>query len=115
MRAANQQKNIRRRSNSQEGTLIMPRILLVEDNPDNRDMLSRRLERKGTAENIRTPAVAAFGLDEVVAPALLQLRLLAPNLLAHGREPATMIPDAISSPCGISGLQTNLAGAPALK
>lgn len=25
----------------------MPRILLVEDNPDNRDMLSRRLERKG--------------------------------------------------------------------
>ncbi|RYG37131.1 response regulator [bacterium] len=25
----------------------MPKILLVEDNPDNRDMLSRRLERKG--------------------------------------------------------------------
>ena len=25
----------------------MPKILLVEDNPDNRDMLSRRLARKG--------------------------------------------------------------------
>ncbi len=27
----------------------MPRILIVEDNEDNRDMLSRRLERKGYA------------------------------------------------------------------
>jgi CheY-like chemotaxis protein len=32
-----------------EGKLIMPKILLVEDNEMNRDMLSRRLERKGYA------------------------------------------------------------------
>lgn len=47
MEAAHQQKKVSRRTDQPEGTTIMPRILLVEDNPENRDMLSRRLERRG--------------------------------------------------------------------
>lgn len=41
----------------------MPRVLIVEDNPANRDMLSRRLARRGyavaVAENGRTGVAAA--------------------------------------------------------
>jgi two-component system cell cycle response regulator DivK len=49
----------------------MPMILLVEDNELNRDMLTRRLQRKGFA------VVAAVDGEEAVAKALSEM----PNLI----------------------------------
>ncbi len=56
----------------------MPRILLVEDNELNRDMLSRRLERKGY--EIEQASDGRQGVDK--AP----LRQLRPD--PDGHEPA---------------------------
>ncbi|MFG0251442.1 MAG: response regulator, partial [Phycisphaerales bacterium JB038] len=41
----------------------MPRILIVEDNEDNRDMLSRRLVRKGYT--VSTACDGAAGVEAV--------------------------------------------------
>jgi CheY-like chemotaxis protein len=58
----------------------MVRILLIEDNELNRDMLSRRLERRG--HEVLTAATAFEGLElaESSAPALVLMDLSLPGM-----------------------------------
>lgn len=56
----------------------MPRIVLVEDNEDNRDMLSRRLTRKGYEVLIAVNGQEAVELVEKEMPALVLMDISLP-------------------------------------
>jgi len=56
----------------------MPRILLVEDNEMNRDMLSRRLERHGYEVVVAVDGGQAVDLAEAVRPDLILMDMSLP-------------------------------------
>jgi CheY-like chemotaxis protein len=56
----------------------MTRILLVEDNPENRDMLSRRLIRRGYEVEFAEDGVEAVQKAKDAAPALILMDLSLP-------------------------------------
>ncbi len=58
----------------------MPKILLVEDNEMNRDMLSRRLERKGYAVVIATDGESGVSMAHSEAPDLILMDMSLPVL-----------------------------------
>jgi CheY-like chemotaxis protein len=58
----------------------MPKILLVEDNEMNRDMLSRRLERKGYTVALAVDGVAGIEQAKAVAPDLILMDMSLPLL-----------------------------------
>src|SRR5664279_2137090 len=58
----------------------MARILLVEDNEMNRDMLSRRLERKGYEVICALDGEQAVAMAESEAPALILMDMSLPVL-----------------------------------
>ena len=58
----------------------MPKILLVEDNELNRDMLSRRLERKGYQVVIATDGYQGLDMAETEAPDLILLDMSLPEM-----------------------------------
>jgi CheY-like chemotaxis protein len=58
----------------------MPKILLVEDNEMNRDMLSRRLERKGLEVLIAVDGVEGIGLARSELPDLILMDMSLPIL-----------------------------------
>ena len=58
----------------------MTKLLLVEDNEMNRDMLSRRLERKGYAVAIAVNGQQAVDMAAADAPALILMDMSLPVL-----------------------------------
>ena len=58
----------------------MPKILLVEDNEMNRDMLSRRLERKGYQVVMATDGAQAVAMAESEVPDLILMDMSLPVL-----------------------------------
>lgn len=58
----------------------MPKILLVEDNEMNRDMLSRRLERKGYAVIIAVDGAEGLAKARADAPDLILMDMSLPVL-----------------------------------
>lgn len=56
----------------------MPRILLVEDNEMNRDMLSRRLERRGYEVLIAVDGQVGMKMAETEAPDLILMDMSLP-------------------------------------
>jgi two-component system cell cycle response regulator DivK len=58
----------------------MPRILLVEDNEMNRDMLSRRLERKGFEVVLATDGLGGVEMAASHAPDLVLMDMSLPVL-----------------------------------
>jgi CheY-like chemotaxis protein len=58
----------------------MTKILLVEDNEMNRDMLSRRLERKGYQVVMATDGAQAVAMAESEAPSLILMDMSLPVL-----------------------------------
>ena len=58
----------------------MPRILLVEDNEMNRDMLSRRLERKGYKVVLALDGQQALALAQSESPTLILMDMSLPLL-----------------------------------
>jgi len=56
----------------------MAKILLVEDNEMNRDMLSRRLERKGYQVVMATDGAQAVEMAQTEAPALILMDMSLP-------------------------------------
>jgi len=58
----------------------MPKILLVEDNEGNRDMLSRRLKKKGYDVVIATDGQQGVTLAKAEAPALILMDMGLPVL-----------------------------------
>ena len=56
----------------------MPKILLVEDNEMNRDMLSRRLQRKGYDVVIATDGQQAVAMATSESPALILMDMSLP-------------------------------------
>ncbi len=56
----------------------MPKILLVEDNEMNRDMLSRRLERKGYQVVMATDGEQAVAMSVSESPALILMDMSLP-------------------------------------
>ena len=56
----------------------MPRVLIVEDNEMNRDMLSRRLERKGYQVEIAVDGQAGIDMATALAPDLILMDLSLP-------------------------------------
>jgi two-component system cell cycle response regulator DivK len=58
----------------------MTKLLLVEDNEMNRDMLSRRLERKGYAVTIAINGQQAVDMAAADAPALILMDMSLPVL-----------------------------------
>src|SRR3954447_22175417 len=62
----------------------MAKILLVEDNELNRDMLSRRLERKGYAIAVAVDGREAFAAVQSERPDLILMDLRLPDI--DGRE-----------------------------
>jgi CheY-like chemotaxis protein len=58
----------------------MPRILLVEDNEMNRDMLSRRLVRKGYEVSIAVDGLQAVALAAESKPDLVLMDLSLPEI-----------------------------------
>lgn len=56
----------------------MARILLVEDNPDNRDMLARRLRRKGHEVSVAVDGVEALSTARAEKPELVLMDLSLP-------------------------------------
>jgi CheY-like chemotaxis protein len=58
----------------------MAKILLVEDNEMNRDMLSRRLERKGYAVVCAVDGVQAVTMAQSEQPALILMDMSLPGL-----------------------------------
>ena len=56
----------------------MTRILLVEDNPENRDMLSRRLIRRGYEVEFAEDGAEAVRKAREIAPALILMDLSLP-------------------------------------
>ena len=71
------------------GTSNMAKILLVEDNEMNRDMLSRRLQRKGFAVAIAEDGRAGVAMAASEAPDLILLDMSLP--LVDGWEAARQI------------------------
>lgn len=62
------------------GRTPMPKILLVEDNEMNRDMLSRRLERKGYTVVLATDGQAGVEMTETENPAIVLMDMSLPVL-----------------------------------
>ena len=60
--------------------MVMTKLLLVEDNEMNRDMLSRRLERKGYAVAIAVNGQEAIDMAAADAPALILMDMSLPVL-----------------------------------
>ena len=58
----------------------MPKILLVEDNEMNRDMLSRRLERKGYEVVLAVDGAAGVAMVQLSAPDLVLMDMSLPVL-----------------------------------
>jgi CheY-like chemotaxis protein len=58
----------------------MPRILLVEDNELNRDMLSRRLERRGYQVRVAVDGAQGVALAQTDAPDLILMDISLPVL-----------------------------------
>jgi two-component system, cell cycle response regulator DivK len=58
----------------------MPKILLVEDNEMNRDMLSRRLRRRGYDVAIAVDGVTGVRMAQSEAPALILMDMSLPDL-----------------------------------
>ncbi len=58
----------------------MPRILLVEDNEMNRDMLSRRLQRKGFEVLIAVDGEQGLTLASTTAPDLVLMDMSLPKM-----------------------------------
>jgi two-component system, cell cycle response regulator DivK len=58
----------------------MPKILLVEDNEMNRDMLSRRLERRGYEVVLAVDGEQGVSLAETAAPTLILMDMSLPGL-----------------------------------
>ena len=58
----------------------MPRILIVEDNEMNRDMLSRRLERKGYSVTMATDGGAGVEMASAETPDLILMDMSLPVL-----------------------------------
>ena len=56
----------------------MPRILLVEDNELNRDMLSRRLQKKGYEISIAVDGRQGVDMAQTEAPALILMDMSLP-------------------------------------
>jgi two-component system cell cycle response regulator DivK len=71
------------------GASTMAKILLVEDNEMNRDMLSRRLQRKGFAVVIAEDGKSGVAMAESEAPDLILLDMSLP--LVDGWEAARQI------------------------
>jgi two-component system cell cycle response regulator DivK len=59
-------------------TSVMPKILLVEDNEMNRDMLSRRLQRKGYEVVMATDGQQAVTMASSESPALILMDMSLP-------------------------------------
>jgi CheY-like chemotaxis protein len=58
----------------------MPKILLVEDNEMNRDMLSRRLQRRGYEMLIAVDGESGLALTRSDAPALVLMDMSLPGI-----------------------------------
>src|ERR1700759_2363170 len=58
----------------------MPKILLVEDNEMNRDMLSRRLRRKGYVVAMALDGQSALEMSQTEAPSLILMDVGLPVL-----------------------------------
>jgi two-component system, cell cycle response regulator DivK len=58
----------------------MPKILLIEDNEMNRDMLSRRLERRGYAIVIAENAEQGLSLAQMESPDLILMDITLPEM-----------------------------------
>ncbi len=58
----------------------MPKILLVEDNEMNRDMLSRRLQRRGYEVVMATDGEQAITMAQAESPALILMDMSLPTL-----------------------------------
>jgi CheY-like chemotaxis protein len=58
----------------------MPKILLVEDNEMNRDMLSRRLQRKGYVVAMALDGQSALEMSQTEAPSLILMDVGLPVL-----------------------------------
>src|ERR1041384_6363193 len=58
----------------------MPKILLVEDNEMNRDMLSRRLERRGFEVITAVDGEQGLAMAESTAPALILMDMSLPGI-----------------------------------
>lgn len=56
----------------------MPRILLVEDNEDNRDMLSRRLQRKGYEVTVAVDGAQGVAQAQAERPHLILMDMSLP-------------------------------------
>ncbi len=67
----------------------MVNILLVEDDEMNRDMLSRRLQRKGYAVQIAVDGVEGVAMAETVQPDLILMDMSLPKM--SGWEAASAI------------------------
>src|SRR5690606_11218768 len=60
------------------GHLAMPRLLLVEDNEMNRDMLARRLERRGYQVVVAVDGAEAIAKAESESPDLILMDMSLP-------------------------------------
>ena len=69
--------------------MTMPKILLVEDNEMNRDMLSRRLERRGYQILIATDGAEGVSKAKAEAPELILLDMSLP--IVDGWEAARQL------------------------
>jgi len=58
----------------------MPNVLLVEDNEMNRDMLSRRLSKKGYSVTVAEDGLAAVEMTERLTPDIVLMDLSLPKL-----------------------------------
>lgn len=58
----------------------MPKILLVEDNPENSDMLSRRLKRRGFEVVIAEDGILAVSMARTESPDLILMDMNLPVL-----------------------------------
>ena len=67
----------------------MPKILLVEDNEMNRDMLSRRLERRGYKIVMATDGAEGVAMAKAEQPALILLDMSLP--IVDGWEAARQL------------------------
>ena len=61
-----------------ESVFVMPKILLVEDNEMNRDMLSRRLERKGYQITLALDGAEGLQMARTSAPDLILMDMSLP-------------------------------------
>ena len=64
----------------------MAKILLVEDNEMNRDMLSRRLQRQGHEVSIAVNGKDALAIVNDIQPELILMDLSLPEIDGWGRE-----------------------------